>query len=109
MPILFFSIQNILNMTKYILSLAFAAILFAGCVDKKNKEHSHDGESTHEHTKGTHTHQDGSVHEDHQDVEHHHQEEFKVESDSSAVKKDSSTVKTEKEQGRSHDDGSHNH
>ena len=71
-------------MTKHILSLAIAALLFAGCGNKKSNEHSHDGDA-HEHTTGTHEHEDGSVHEDHQDAEHH-QEEFKVESDSSAVK-----------------------
>lgn len=85
-------------MTKHILSLAIAALLFAGCGNKKSNEHSHDGDA-HEHTTGTH--EDGSVHEDHQDAEHH-QEEFKVESDSSSVK-------TEKEHGHSHEDGSHKH
>jgi len=56
-------------MKKSILSLAIVALLFAGCSDKKNNEHSHDGEA-HEHTTGTHE---------------HHQEEFKVENDSTSI------------------------
>jgi len=64
-------------MKKSILSLAIVALLFAGCSDKKNNEHSHDGEA-HEHTTGTHEHEDGSTHE-------HHQEEFKVENDSTSI------------------------
>lgn len=87
-------------MTKYILSLAIAALLFAGCGEKKSNEHYHDGDA-HEHTTGTHEHEEGSIHEDHQDAVHL-QEEFKVENDSSAVK-------TEKEHGHSHEDGSHKH
>jgi putative ABC transport system permease protein len=90
-------------MTKYILSLAIAALLVAGCGNKKSNEHSHDGEAAHEHTEGMHKHEDGSVHEDHHDAEHH-QEEFKVESDSSAVNEEK-----ELEHGHSHEDGSHKH
>ncbi|HSI74646.1 MAG TPA: hypothetical protein VK957_02070 [Lunatimonas sp.] len=87
-------------MTKYLLSLAIAAFLFTGCGNKKNSEHSHDGDA-HGHTSGTHEHEDGSVHDDHDDAEHH-QEEFKVGSDSS-------TLKTVEEHGHSHEDGSHQH
>lgn len=81
-----------------IILLAIAALLFAGCGNKKSNEHSHDGEGAHEHTDGTHEHEDGSVHEDHQDAEHF-QEEFKVESDSNSVKTE--------EHGHEHEDGHH--
>jgi putative ABC transport system permease protein len=64
-----------------ILLLAIAALLFAGCRDKKSNEHEHDGEAAHDHTEGVHKHEDGSEHEDHQDTEHT-QEEFRVGSDS---------------------------
>lgn len=88
-------------MTKYIVSLAVAAVLFAGCGNKKSNEHSHDSEGNHTNTESVHEHEDGSVHEDHQDAEHH-QEEFKVESDTSAVK-------NAEEHGHSHEDGNHKH
>jgi PBP1b-binding outer membrane lipoprotein LpoB len=88
-------------MTKYILSLAIAALLFAGCGNKNSNEHAHDSEGNHINTENVHEHEDGSVHENHQDAEHH-QEDFKVESDTTAVK-------TEKEHGHSHEDESHNH
>lgn len=88
-------------MTKYLLTLATVALLFAGCGNKKNNEHAHDSEGNHPNTESVHEHDNGSVHKDHKDAEHH-QEEFKV-------KSDSSVVKTEKENGHSHDDGSHKH
>lgn len=88
-------------MKKSILTVAVIAILFAACGNNTSNEHSHDGEASHQHTKGTHTHEDGSVHEDHAEGEHH-QEEFKVELDSAALQK-------ENEHGHSHDDGSHKH
>lgn len=83
-------------------TVAMAAMMLAECGSPRNAEHSHDADSTHQHTQDTHTHDDGSVHENHADSTDHHQEEFKVEGDSSAVKKD-------QEHGHSHDDGSHSH
>lgn len=88
-------------MTKYILSLAMVALLFASCKENKTDDHAHDSEGNHTNTESVHEHKDGSVHKDHQDTEHH-QEEFKVESDSS-------TETTENEHGHSHEDGNHKH
>ena len=95
-------------MTKLKFSLAIVSLLFAGCGNNKNNDHSHDSEGNHITTESVHEHEDGSIHEDHQDSEHH-QEEFKVNSDSSSVKNDSSAVTTEDAHDHSHEGASHQH
>jgi len=78
-------------MKRSIIILSIAIILFAGCTDKKEDDHS-----------AIHQHDDGSVHQNHEEKNEIKQEEFIVPVDTALQKVDSMHEHTHDEHGHPH-------
>ncbi|MBA3986891.1 MAG: hypothetical protein H0X63_10055 [Flavobacteriales bacterium] len=87
-------------MKNSLILLALAALLFAGCGNKKSNVHEHDSVGNHTNMGSVHQHEDGTVRLDIQDDEYI-QQEFKIEIDSASNKVE--------EHGHSHEGHSHKH
>ncbi|MFT4521639.1 MAG: hypothetical protein ACI8ZN_000576 [Bacteroidia bacterium] len=87
-------------MNTKIISMAVAALFFAGCSNQSSTEHDHDADGNHMNSQSIHEHNDGIEHQDHNETKHS-QEEFKVSSDRDSMQNE--------EHGHDHQDGKHTH